>query len=118
MNKEKLTQAATNYRVQKLIRMGEWLEENEAILIALFESIDDAHTDAWDKEGDDTITLETLCHKQLAPLRGMQQLLQNLRRPHNWGVLYGCPVTIKHKMACPDHMEQEILPGVELEEGK
>ncbi len=118
MNKEKISQAATNYRVQRLIRMGEWLEEHEAILIALFDSIDDAHTDAMESEGDDTIILEGLINKQLAPLRGMMQLLTAIRFRNDWGVVYGAPVTTIHKMACPEHKVQQILPGVNMEEGK
>ena len=33
----------TRYRVQRLIRLGEWLERNQDLLVLAFDVMDDAH---------------------------------------------------------------------------
>ena len=122
MNKTNLLKAASNYRVQRLIRMGEWLEANKDIIVALFDCIDDAHTEAYNNEADDTLDdtllLEQIIFKQMTPLKGMYQLLCKLRNEGDWGVVRGEPVTMVHPMACDSHKVQEVLPGVDAEEIK
>ena len=101
----------TRYRVQKLIRMGEWLQRNEAFLIALYEVIDTAHTDALEMELEDTLILEYLINKQLAPLRGMGSVMSELEREQrqDWGVERGTDVTLHHPNACPDHQHEVVM---------
>lgn len=116
MDKTKLLKAASNYRVQRLIRMGEWLEANKDIVVALFDCIDDAHTEAYANEEDDTLLLEQIVYKQMTPLKGMHQVLTKLRNETDWGVVRGEPVTMRHPMACSEHSVQVVLPGVDVEE--
>lgn len=101
----------TRYRVQKLIRMGEWLERNEAFLIALYDVIDTAHTDALEMELDDTLILEYLINRQLAPLRGMGSVIADMRREQEqaWGVKRGTDVTLHHPNACPSHQHEVVM---------
>jgi len=107
-------------RVQRVIRMGEWLQRNEAMLIALYDAIDDAHTDAIDMELDDTIILETLVSKQAAPLRALGTVIRDLRNSPDWGVESGKDVTLYHPNACPNHRHEVVLkaPKANTEETK
>ena len=118
MDKTNLLKAASNYRVQRLIRMGEWLEANKDIIVALFDCIDDAHTEAYGNEEDDTLLLEQIIFKQMTPLKGMYQLLSKLRNETNWGVVRGEPVTMVHPMSSDPGQVQQVLPGVDVEEIK
>ena len=45
-------QTHTRYRVQKLIRMGEWLERNQDALVLAFEVINEAHDTLIDPPDD------------------------------------------------------------------
>ena len=101
----------TRYRVQRLIRMGEWLERHEALLIALYDSINDAHTEALEMELDDTLILECLIHEQLAPLRGLGTIIADLRDAPNWGVKRGEDVTLHHPRACEKHRYEVVMPA-------
>ena len=97
----------TRYRVQKLIRMGEWLERNAPALITAFDAIDDAHTDALEDEQPDAMTIELITFRQMQPLKSMMQLMAELRRD-NWGVKRGTDVTLHHPFAC-DGKEYEVV---------
>ena len=101
----------TRWRVQKLIRMGEWLERNVAFLISLYELIDTAHTEALEMELDDTLILEHLINRQLAPLRGMGSVMSGLRREYDraWGIKLGTDVTLHHPNACADHQYEVVM---------
>ena len=92
------------YRVQRLIRMGEWLEHNAPILLALFEGIDNAHTKAMDEDGPcDTIKLEELIDTQMNPLRGMFSLLLAIRHHSNWSaVAENVDVTLRNPCSCKE----------------
>ena len=115
MDKTKLLLAASNYRVQRLIRMGEWLEANKDILVALFDCVDDAHSEAMEVEADDTLILEVLINKQLTALKGLHRVIGPVRNEESWGVVRGEPVTMRHPFA-PDELNvQVVLPGVDLE---
>ena len=101
----------TRYRVQRLIRKGEWLERNEAFLVALYNAIDDAHTYALEEEMDDTIILEALIMKQLAPLRALGTVINSMVREQrqNWNVQRGKDVTLYHTNACPNHQHEVVM---------
>ena len=101
----------TRYRVQRLIRMGEWLEQNRALLIALYDSIDDAHTESLDMQLEDTLILEQLQGKQLAPLEGLGNVLMALRGNPDWGVKRGTDVTLYHPHACSKHKYEVVIPA-------
>ena len=100
---------ATLYRTQRLIRMGEWLEEHQPTLIALIDGVDDPHTDSFDdKHGDIEERLETLQYRQMAPLRALLRLAAVLRRD-DWGARIGNDVTLHHPHACPKHQYQVVI---------
>jgi len=101
----------TRFRVQRLIRMGEWLERNEALLVALYDAVDDAHTEALEAELDDTLILEHLLHKQMAPLRGLGTVVADLRMSNSWGVKAGEDVTLHHPRACAKHQYEVVIPA-------
>ena len=97
----------TRYRVQKLIRMGEWLERNAPALITAFDAIDDAHTDAIEDDQPDAMTVEIITFRQLQPLKSMMQIMAELRRD-SWGVQRGTDVTLYHPFAC-EGKEYEVV---------
>ena len=100
------------YRVQRLIRIGEWLEINAPILLGLFEAIDDAHTRALHDEQDDTLILEELTMTQMNPLRGLHSLLVPLMRFHDWGAKReNIDVTLHYPMACKKHEYEIVIPA-------
>ncbi|MEC8738117.1 MAG: hypothetical protein VXX91_07790 [Planctomycetota bacterium] len=101
----------TRYRVQRLIRQGEWLQRNESFLAALYDAIDDAHTHALEQELDDTIILEFLLKKQAEPLRALGSVINDLRRQQyrNWEVQRGKDVTLHHPNACPGHQYEVVM---------
>jgi hypothetical protein len=104
----KCPEVHTRYRVQRLIRMGEWLEQNAAILVALFDSIDDSHTRAVSTEGDDTLLLETLVMEMDMPLKALIGVLVDLRRDH-WNVKRGEDVTLYHRWAFDEEKRHEVV---------
>jgi len=106
------TELSKRYRVQRLIRMGEWLEANAPILLGLFEGIDNAHTKALNEEQDDTLILEELIDTQMNPLRGMRSLLNPLMRFNSWGAKReNVDVTLHHPMACKSHQYEIVIPA-------
>ena len=96
------------YRVQRLIRMGEWLEHNAPILVALFDSVNDAHDRACDSKGDDTLALEAITMDQNAPLHALVNVLSVLRRD-NWDVEHGKDVTLCQQWARKEHRYQVVI---------
>ena len=107
-------------RVQRVTRMGEWLQRNEAMLIALYDAIEDAHSAAIEMELDDTIILEYLIAKQEAPLRALGTVIHALRNSPDWGVERGKDVTLHNPNACPAHQYELVLkaPTANTEETK
>jgi hypothetical protein len=71
----------TRYRVQRLIRLGEWLERNQDTLVALYDVIDDAHDMLVDPPEDMPTSdiVEITGFKQLQALKGMGRLMTELR---------------------------------------
>ena len=74
-------QTHTRYRVQRLIRLGEWLERNQDTLVALYDVIDDAHDMLVDPPEDMPCSdqVEIVGFKQLQALKGMGRLMTELR---------------------------------------
>ena len=107
-------QTHTRYRVQRLIRLGEWLERNEAAFLTAFDAINDAHDAAIDSgEEDDPLSpeerLEHLTFQQMQPLLSMQRLVQELRfNVPTRDVKRGKDVTLHHPFACGEH-EYEVV---------
>ena len=101
----------TRYRVQRLIRMGEWLERHRSMLVALYDSIDDAHTESLDLELEDTLILEMLQGKQSEPLDALGTVIGDIRHCPDWGVKRGEDVTLYHPGACEKHRYQVVIPA-------
>ena len=103
----------TRYRAQRLIRMGEWLEENSDILIALIDGVDDAHTDSLDDtHGDVEERLQVLQMRQMAPLKALLRISGVLRRGE-WPAELGKDVTLHHPAACPVHRYEVLIKAPE-----
>jgi len=97
----------TRYRVQRLIRMGEWLERNAPAIITAFDAIDDAHTDALEDHEPNALTVDIITSRQLQPLKSLMFALAELRRDE-WGVKRGTDVTLHHPFAC-EGKEYEVV---------
>jgi len=116
------SEVARNFRTQRLIRMGEWLEQNEDALIALIESVDNAHTEAIDEhcseKADDTLALESIVDRQMRPLAALNQLLVPLRNGRLWEVTMGEDVTLHQRFACAEHRWEVVIkaPVQEIEQ--
>ena len=106
----------TRYRVQRLIRMGEWLERNAPAIITAFDAIDDAHTDAIEDDQPNALTVEIITSRQLQPLKSLMIALAELRRDE-WGVERGTDVTLHHPFACAGKEYEVVIeaPKPQLE---
>jgi hypothetical protein len=98
-------QTHTRYRVQRLIRMGEWLERHGASIITAFDCIDEAHDVLL--EAEDTDTVMYAAGKMSAPLRSLMLSCAELRHDR-WNVQRGKDVTLHHPMASPEN-EWEVV---------
>lgn len=103
------------YRIQRLIRMGEWLTRHRAMLVALYDAIDDAHTDSLETELVDTLLLETLQRKQSEPLQALGTVIRDLRGYDSWGAEPGKDVTLHNPNACEEHKYEVIIPAAKPE---
>lgn len=103
----------TRYRAQRLIRMGEWLEENSDILIALIDGVDDPHTDSLDDAPVDAEEkLQLLQARQMAPLRALVRIAGVLRRGE-WPAELGRDVTLYHSHACSECRYETLIKAPE-----
>ena len=112
-------QTHTRYRVQRLIRLGEWLERNQDALVLAFDVMDEAHDTLVDMpEGmtaDDAI--EFVGFKQMQALASMRRMVDELRHhvPGN-DAARGGDVTIYQPYALKDKYEVVIpAPKPEIE---
>ena len=79
-------QSHTRYRVQKLIRMGEWLERNEAAIVLAFDVLDDAHDKLCDPDGtlSSNDLLDLVGHEQMQALQALRPMMMDLRWTSEW----------------------------------
>ena len=79
-------ESSTRYRVQKLIRMGEWLERHEAALVLAFDVLDDAHDKLCNP--DETLSpndlLDLVGFEQMQALQALRPMMMELRWTHDW----------------------------------
>ena len=100
-------QTHTRYRVQRLIRKGEWLERNGDALVAFFDALDTAHDQLLEAE-DEEMTAYAV-GQMMSPIKALFHLTLELR--HNSmcrGIERGRDVTIHHPYAAPG-MEYEVV---------
>ena len=99
----------TRYRVQRLIRLGEWLERNEDALITAFDAIDDAHDLLIDGEIPAGELVEIVGFKQMNPIKSMSKMFAELRHAvPTRNVSRGGDVTLHHPFATPGK-EYEVV---------
>ena len=107
----KTPETHTRYRVQKLIRMGEWLERNEAALVLAFDVLDDAHDKLCDP--DETLNpnelLDLVGHQQMQALLALRPMMMELRMASDWDVKRGTDVTIRQPYACSKHKYEVVI---------
>ena len=79
-------QSHTRYRVQRLIRMGEWLERNEAAIVLAFDVLDDAHDKLCDPDGtlSSNDLLDLVGHEQMQALQALRPMMMDLRWTSEW----------------------------------
>ena len=104
----KCPETHVRYRTQRLIRMGEWLEHNAPILVALFDCIDEAHTRGLSEDADDTVILERLTFEMMGPLKALMNVVGPLRRD-DWNVKRGQDVTLHHPWAMDEAKKYEVV---------
>ena len=107
----KTLESHTRYRVQKLIRMGEWLERNEAALVLAYDVLDDAHDKLCDPDEtlDPNELLDLVGHQQMQALLALRPMMMELRMASDWDVKRGTDVTIRQPYACSKHKYEVVI---------
>ena len=108
-------QTHTRYRVQRLIRLGEWLERNQDALVALYDAIDEAHDTLVDSPEDmpTSDVVEVVGFRQMQPLKAMGRLMMELRHDlPTRHVRRGVDVTIHQPYALKEEWEVVIKAPV------
>ena len=99
----------TRYRVQRLIRLGEWLVSNQSALITAFDAIDDAHDMLIDHEMSAGELVDCVGFKQMEPIKSMSRMFSELRHDiPTRNVCRGSDVTLHHPFGAPGK-EYEVV---------
>lgn len=102
----------TRYRVQRLIRLGEWLEDNRDMLITCIDAIDDVHNHLMDAEDNYQDACEYAVMRMMNPLVAAQRKMLELRRNQMCDdVRNGQDVTIYQRYADADNRYQVVIPA-------
>ena len=106
----KTPETHTRYRVQRLIRMGEWLERNEAALVLAYDVLDEAHDKIIDADEtmDPNDLLDIVGHDQMQALLAMRPMIMDLRLS-DWDVKRGTDVTLRRPYASPKHRYEVVI---------
>ena len=104
----------TRYRVQRLIRLGEWLEQNEDALIMALQAIDMAHDTIIDP--DEALTpaevLEMVGSQMWYPLKVLNRLRTDLCHGiPTRDVKRGKDVTIYQRYASTENRYEVVMPA-------
>ena len=107
----KTPETHTRYRVQRLIRMGEWLERNEAAIVLAYDVLNEAHDKIID--ADETMNpndlLDIVGHDQMQALLALRPMMMELRMASDWDVKRGTDVTIRQPYACSKHKYEVVI---------
>ena len=104
-------QTQTRYRVQQLIRKGEWLERNWDFLLSLIDSIDELHDQLLELE--DMEQAAYVGGRMMSPIKALNQLACEMRfRTMLDDVERGRDVTIKQPYAAGSKYEVVIKAPV------
>ena len=103
-------QTHTRYRVQRLIRMGEWLERNAPAMVTAFDAIDEAHDLLMEADEDmsHSEVIEMAYGKMMQPVKSLCLTMMELRRD-DWGVKRGTDVTLHHPFAADEHKYEVVM---------
>ena len=102
----------TRYRVQRLIRLGEWLERNQSALITAFDAIDEAHDTLIEADSDMTAAdlIELVGFKQMEPVKSLNTMMAELRNNiPTRHVKMGEDVTIHQPFALGLNQEMKVV---------
>ena len=102
----------TRYRVQRLIRLGEWLERNEAALTLAADVINEAHDLLVDppEHMPTSDIVEVAGFKQLHAVMSLNKLMQELRHElPTRAVRMGDDVTLHQPFATPGKEWQVVI---------
>ena len=103
----------TRYRVQRLIRMGEWLERNEAALQLAIDTIDQAHDVLIDGPDDELAlsdVVEMTAFKMLNAVQTLNQIRSDLAFDvPTKDVRRGRDVTLHHPYASDEAKRYEVV---------
>ena len=103
----------TRTRVQKLIRMGEFLEQYEPALVMAIEQLDDAHDHLMNTEELNHEELAALADKifvrQYQPMRLLVQIMAKLTSEDTWVEERGGDVTLFHPFASKEYRHQVVI---------
>ena len=105
-------QTHTRYRVQKLIRMGEWLERNQDALVLAFEVINEAHDTLIDPPDDMPTSdiVEQVGFQQLHAVTTLRTIVNDLRFDiPTRNVKRGTDVTLHHPFACESKQYEVVI---------
>ena len=107
----KTPETHTRYRVQKLIRMGEWLERNEAALVLAYDVLNEAHDKMIDADEtmDPNLLIDIVGHDQMQALLAMRPMIMDLRLSTDWDVKRGTDVTLRQPYACSKHRYEVVI---------
>ena len=106
-------------RAQRLIRKGEWLERNAAVIEMAIEAIDQAHDQLIDRHDGilrDEDVIEMAIHNLMTPLKALQPLQCELGHGTPWEVDNDQTVTLFHPYACKDHRYEVIIGPDDVED--
>ena len=103
----------TRYRVQRLIRMGEWLERNEAALQLAIDTVDQAH-DLLIDGPDDELALSDVVEMTAFKMLNAVQTLNQIRSELAFDVptkdvRRGRDVTLHHPYASDEAKRYEVV---------
>jgi len=100
-------QTHTRYRVQRLIRKGEWLERNGDALVAFFDILDRYHDELLEVE--DMEATSYVATEMTPPIKALFHLMLELRHDSMVrDVVRGTDVTLHHPYACA-HKQYEVV---------
>ena len=109
-------QTHTRYRVQRLIRLGEWLERNQHALVLAYEVINEAHDTLIDPPEDMPCSdiVEQVGFQQLHAVTTLRTLINDLRFDvPTKGVKRGTDVTLHHPLAWGDKEYEVVMKAPE-----
>jgi hypothetical protein len=102
----------TRYRVQRLIRLGEWLERNQDALVLAFEVINEAHDTLIDPPEDMPASdiVEEVGFQQLHAVTTLRTIVNDLRFDvPTRNVKRGVDVTLHHPFACESKQYEVVI---------